>query len=84
LVAKKLRRKMTKEEWEAECGFHDKEEYLVSAIKRLLLTDEQRDKMHRLDLLNGRYPYEQSENVQRWFYDPWNAKLGWEEFNAII
>ncbi len=80
---------MTKEQWEEESGFHDKEEYLVSAIRRHLLTDEQRDRLHRLDcsiedLLNGRYPYEQSENVQQWFYDPWNAKLGFDEFNTII
>ena len=80
---------MTKEQWKEECGFYDSEEYLVSAIRRILLTDEQRDRLHRLnvsieDLLNGRYPFDQSENIQRWFFDPWNAKLGWEEFNAII
>ena len=78
---------MTKEEWAEKCGYFDNEEYLVSAIKEHLLTDEQRDRLHRLDcsiedLLNGRYPYEQSENVQLWFYDPWNSRLGFDEFNT--
>ncbi len=75
---------MTKAEWEEECGFHDKEEYLVAAIKRCLRTDEQRQLLYTADLsiedlLNGRYSIQYSVMVQH-IFDEWNKKLGWKEF----
>lgn len=75
---------MTKEEWEELCGFYDKEEYLVKAIRKSLLTPEQKKLMDECglsieDMLNGRYGEEKEEVIFK-IYDEWNEKLGWMEF----
>lgn len=75
---------MTKEEWEEACGFHDKEEYLVRAIKRHLLTEYQKNVLinHDLsveDVLNGRWPMD-LEDVISIILEEWNQTLGWHEF----
>jgi len=78
---------MTKEEWEEACGYFDKEEYLVAAIKKHLLTEDQKQILFNMnlsveDLLNGRYPIGQGELIQHIFYDVWNEKLGWKDFGC--
>lgn len=62
------------------CG----EEYLVPAIEKHLLTEDQRKRMFDAHLsiekmLNGRYYGRQAPVVQA-IYDEWNAKLGFKAF----
>jgi hypothetical protein len=62
------------------------ERYLVEAIERHLLTEDQRKRMFdaRLSIekmLNGRYPSDQSPVVQA-FFDEWNTKLGFKTFGS--
>jgi hypothetical protein len=73
--------------WKVDGDFCE-EQYLVAAIEKHLLTEEQRKLMfdHHLSIekmLNGRYVggAEVSAAVGR-IYDEWNAKLGFEAFGA--
>ena len=64
------------------CG----EEYLVQAIEKHLLTEDQRKVMfhYRLSIekmLNGRYLSSISPVVEK-IYGEWNAKLGFKSFGA--
>jgi len=75
---------LTKKEWEEECGFYERESYLVRAIRQHLLTDEQSKTLFWAmlsieDILNGRYNEEQEKKVHG-IYAEWNDKLGWTEF----
>lgn len=65
----------------------DSEEYLVSAIKQYLRTEEQRKWLYDHDLsiedcLNGRYPGDLEEEVAEVLYKPWNEILGFREFGS--
>ncbi len=60
------------------------ERYLVTAIKKHLLTEEQRKKLFELNLsieecLNGGYTGDQEDSV-RSIYNEWNQKLGLHYF----
>jgi hypothetical protein len=65
-----------------------KEYYLVEAIEKWLLTEEQRKIMfdNRLSIekmLNGRYPCsDEMYKVVHGIYDAWNAKLGFKKFGS--
>jgi hypothetical protein len=64
------------------CG----EQYLVEAIEKHLLTEDQRKRMFDAHLsiekmLNGRYGISLSPVVQA-IYDEWNQKLGFKEFGG--
>jgi hypothetical protein len=66
-----------------EGEFHD-EHYLVTAIRKFLLTPEQKALMAKHDMsiedmLNGRTNGRQSQVVTR-IYHEWNAKLGFHDF----
>jgi hypothetical protein len=61
------------------------EHYIVSLIKKYLLTADQRQKLHEADLsledmLNGRFGLEQESLVLDFFSD-WNEKLGERYFH---
>ena len=61
-----------------------KEHFFVAAIKKHLLTEEQRKKLFDLNLsieecLNGRYTGDQEEAVYS-LYKEWNEKLGFKYF----
>jgi len=76
---------MTKEEWVKECGFFENEYYLIGAIKKYLLKEEQKEKLLKVnlsisDILNGRFYEEDSILIESLFED-WNNTLGWNEFN---
>ena len=63
----------------------DSEEYLVSAIKKYLRTEKQKQWLYNHDLsiedcLNGRYPGNLEEEVDEVLYKPWNEILGFHEF----
>lgn len=73
----------TRDKWAEECGGFDSEEYLVAAIKRHLLTEDQRRRLYDLrlsieDLLNGRV--EGDQGIYDEVFDVWNAALGWKAF----
>lgn len=75
----------TKESWDEACGYHDKEEYIVEAIRKHLLTEEQRQQLFQrnndiADCLNGRVEGEDSEAFTSQLFTDWNSKLGWKEF----
>jgi len=75
---------MDKKKWEEECGYNEAEHYLVSAIKKHLLTEEQRKELFEYnlsieDILNGRYTGDEEPVVLKMYKD-WNEKLGWKEF----
>jgi hypothetical protein len=65
----------------------DDEHYLVSAIKKHLLTAEQKEKLNQLDLsiadtLNGRYGGRAGEEAEvNRIYKAWNKKLGFQNFS---
>ena len=71
---------MTRQQWQE---LTDQDEcYLVNAIKRHLLTPEQREFIHAKDssiedMLNGRVENDDWSDV---IFADWNAKLGWKEF----
>ncbi len=73
--------------WKDDGEFCD-EEYLVEAIERWLLTEDQRKKLfeHRLSvekILNGRYYGAGKEGAfVRSLYDDWNTKLGFNLFGG--
>jgi hypothetical protein len=62
--------------------FHE-EHYLVAAIKKHLLTEEQREWMHERisieDMLNGRTDGAYERDVVR-IFEEWNTKLGFHHF----
>lgn len=63
--------------------FYD-EGYLVSAIRKYLLTEEQKNSLNRINLsiedcLNGRFG-ENEEKVVLDIFAAWNAKLGFRQF----
>ena len=66
------------------CG----EEYLIQAIEKWLLTEDQRKQLfeHRLSvekILNGRYYGGGAEGTfVHGLYDAWNAKLGFKSFGG--
>jgi hypothetical protein len=67
--------------------FHE-EHYSVAAIKRHLLTNEQKNLMviHDLsieDMLNGRVAGEERNAIVAGFYRVWNARLGFAHFGWI-
>ena len=71
--------------WRDDGEFHG-EEYLIPAIKRWLLTPEERLKMYEndidiSDILNGRYLGSKSQFVCGLF-DAWNQKLGFKAFSG--
>jgi hypothetical protein len=75
----------TKEKWEEVCGYGESEHYLVAAIKRHLLTPEQKAFLNKHDLsiedvLNGRFAIRLSGTLTEKLFKPWNAVLGWKEF----
>ena len=62
------------------------EGYLTSAIKKHLLTEEQRQKLFDCglsieDCLNGRYTGENYTSIMS-VYDEWNEKLGFQNFKS--
>ena len=68
-----------------EGEFHE-EHFSVTAIKKHLLTEEQRKKLFDLNLsieecLNGRYTGEQEASVHA-IYKEWNEKLGFHSFGS--
>ena len=74
----------TKEEWEEVAGGYQEEHYLVSAIRRHLLTPEQRQLLFEKDIsiedcLNGRIEGGTPSFVHE-MYKAWNTTLGWHEF----
>jgi hypothetical protein len=67
--------------------FHE-ESYLVQAIERWLLTEEQRKRIFDAHLsiekmLNGRYG-EKEESAVEAIYNEWNAKLGHYQFGGWL
>ena len=69
--------------WKEDGEFHD-ERYLVQAIEKWLLTEDQRKAMFdaRLTIekmLNGEYD-DKGEKVDSAIYAEWNAKLGFKAF----
>ena len=74
----------TKESWEEACSGYQDECYAVAAIKRHLMTNNEKAILFNLDLsiedcLNGRYTAEHAETIQI-LYRNWNRILGWHEF----
>lgn len=74
---------LSKAEWDelSDLG----EEYTIPAIKKYLLTQEQRDFLTSndydiADILNGRFRYDQMDEVKDKLFKPWNDKLGWVKF----
>ena len=75
--------------WEEVAAFFKEgefceEAYLVSAIKKHLMTEEQRKKLFDLNLsieecLNGRYAMQDTAAVKA-LYREWNTKLGFHHF----
>lgn len=64
----------------------DDEPYLISAIKKHLITAEQKEKLNQLDLsiadcLNGRYTGRQEQEINQ-IYASWNEKLGFQNFGS--
>lgn len=79
---------MTQKEWFESPGCCDgeflSEEYLVQAIRNLLLTETQRKTLFNLnlsieDMLNGRYNDTQEQQVLLMFSE-WNNTLGFKTF----
>jgi len=71
--------------WKDDGDFCE-EQYLVAAIEKYLLTEEQRELMFKNHLtiekmLNGRYMGLVS-NMVRDIFELWNYKLGWKEFGS--
>ena len=65
-------------------GEFSEECYLVSAIEKWLLTEDQRKTLFEANIsiekmLNGRYQMQQEGLVRR-LYETWNAKLGFQAF----
>lgn len=63
------------------------EHYLIEAITKHLLTDDQRGRMHSLrysiaDMLNGRIEGAVAQNDAEAIFAEWNAKLGFHHFGA--
>lgn len=64
------------------------EQYLVEAIERWLLTEDQRKRLFDMRLsiekiLNGRYPCNDEYcNFVRQIFKEWNDKLGFESFSG--
>lgn len=76
---------MTREDWDEECCLYQDERYVVAAIKKHLLTDDQRSflQKHSLsieDILNGRFRGDLGDEVTATIFKPWNDHLGWHEF----
>ena len=66
-------------------GF-DNEGRFVQAIRKHLLTDDQKRFLHQADLsiedcLNGRYGEKHEQAIARKLYKPWNTKIGSKCFN---
>lgn len=73
---------MNREEWTEIT--EQSEEQLISAIKKHLLTLEQKELLFKndldiADLLNGRFMSTKIDMVIE-FFKCWNQKLGWIEF----
>lgn len=82
---KTAQRMWTKDMWEETCGFYDSEQYVVSAIRQHLLSEEHRQEMFNRnvtisDVLNGRVEGEDAEEFTGRLFADWNAKLGWHQF----
>lgn len=61
------------------------EHYLVSQIRHVLLTPEQKVKLNQWgisieDLLNGRVEGRDQDEKYSYFFDAWNNRLGRREF----
>lgn len=74
----------TEQKWEEECGFYEEEYYLVNAIKRHLLSKDQRAYLVAKDIsiediLNGRTTQEHESFIDKAFSE-WNAILGFRAF----
>jgi len=75
----------TKQVWFEASGRCQDECYLVTAIKKYLLTEAERKRLFERDvsiedLLNGRV--EGDQGIYAEMFDAWNALLGWREFGS--